>query len=961
MSARSVDGPTLDETIERDLAEPPEPPSGERGRALSATLQRLFGVRSAAKIGRYEVLSTIARGGMGVVYRARDPELQRDVAVKVVRTDRGGDERKRKARLLREARSLAALEHPNVLAVYDVGTDDAGDVFLALELVEGTTLTQWQRGQSWQAICSAYARAGAGLAAAHDAGLVHRDFKPANVLVGPGTRVRVCDFGLVVTDASASGSSAKVRRTASRPSDSAFDSQRLTEAGTVLGTPAYMSPEQEHGEAVDASSDQFSFCVALYEAVYGEHPFDPTSRRTLRATIAAGPKTPPRNVGVPRHIAAAIRKGLHAAPSQRHASMQPLLHALRRRRGRAPWLAALGVTAVGGAAVAMAWSVDRCADPATLTDDVWSEARQRQVQAAVQRAGAYGAYAWPRLSAQLDAYGAAWNAASLRACRGGAAGDEHADARTRCLARAHAQLGAVLATATQSDAAPARELVAAVASLPPPHVCDEADPEQWPVVLTGSQAQRAAATQATALLLQAEASRDARHSDAAVAAADAAAALAAAHDLPALAAAADLQRGLTSLSDGFFVAATEHLQRAYFAASEHDARATALRAATALVDTYGSKLERDDEAKRWLGYADQLRRQGIGGVRAHASLEAAHGRFLLRAGHPREAIEHHRLAAAERGKAWGEQHPAYARALSDLALTLAEAGQRAEAQSAGHRALSILVEALGPEHADVAVLRNSLAFVQLDAGADPKTVIPQLTQARDDLLRVLPADHPSVAGVYANLGAAYHGIDDTKAIEHYRQALDIRTQRYGPDHRLVATLLSALAVVYQETGDLPSAIAMMERGIAATEAAVGPEHESLAVQLFNLGTALEDAGRRPAAIPYYERSVEILERSLGPLHPHLIHPLVGLSEASANADAAIGYAERALSIGTTADAKASERIPTLVAAARALHRFERDDARVLQLAERAVSQCQTEIEMEYACKAARDLVAELSP
>ena len=222
------------------------------------------------QIGRYLVLNVLGRGGMGVVFEAYDPVLDRRIAVKRLRDraasgDASAAPSDGRVRLRREAQALARLAHPNVIAVHDV-SEHAGAMYIAMELVRGGTLRRWQAGRPWREVIGAYLAAGRGLAAAHAAGLVHRDFKPDNVLVGDDGRVRVTDFGL------ARLAREPVERAAPASATGALDAS-LTADGAVLGTPLYMAPEQIDGGEVDARSDQYAWCLAVWEAIYGEQPF----------------------------------------------------------------------------------------------------------------------------------------------------------------------------------------------------------------------------------------------------------------------------------------------------------------------------------------------------------------------------------------------------------------------------------------------------------------------------------------------------------------------------------------------------------------------------------------------------------------------------------------------------------------------------------------------------------------
>ena len=298
-----------------------------------------------ARVGRYVICEELGTGAMGVVYRARDPELDRALAIKLVRTD--GRSQARGARLLREAQAMAKLRHPNVLPIFDVGPAD-GAVFVAMPLLEGGSLRDWLRAEprSLDDILDRFVAAGRGLAAAHAAGLVHRDFKPDNVLLGDAGEVQVADFGLAqVADATASGSGAS------------FAASATTEARGPVGTPAYMAPEQLRARPSDARADQFSFCVAVWESVFEERPFgkpEPSAPEPLRArldAIAAGP-IPPRRER-PAWLARVLARGMAAAPERRWPSMDALLEAIARHRAprRWPWrlAAALGVLALAAA------------------------------------------------------------------------------------------------------------------------------------------------------------------------------------------------------------------------------------------------------------------------------------------------------------------------------------------------------------------------------------------------------------------------------------------------------------------------------------------------------------------------------------------------------------------------------------------------------------------------------------
>jgi tRNA A-37 threonylcarbamoyl transferase component Bud32 len=350
---------------------------GAAGAAGASGIAPAARVDAPVTMGRYAIVRPVGAGAMGIVYEAHDPELDRRVALKVLRaqpTEHGSEDGRAQARLLGEARAMAKLAHPNVVTVYDVGA--LGDrVFVAMELVSGGTLASWLREAkpAWAAIVARFVLAGRGLEAAHRAGLVHRDFKPENVLVSDDGRTLVTDFGLARASRDGDGAATLVGATGGGQSGSL-----LTRTGALIGTPAYMAPEQLRGEAADARSDMFAFCTALYEALYGERPFAGTSLAAIERAIMRGAlRTPRGGADVPPSVHAVIARGLQAAPSARHASMGELLDALapeRHRPRRALRPAAIGVAVAALAAVGVAvraapgHAIPGASSPAAIVD-----------------------------------------------------------------------------------------------------------------------------------------------------------------------------------------------------------------------------------------------------------------------------------------------------------------------------------------------------------------------------------------------------------------------------------------------------------------------------------------------------------------------------------------------------------------------------------------------------------------
>ncbi|MEM9491819.1 MAG: serine/threonine-protein kinase, partial [Myxococcota bacterium] len=415
-----------------------------REHARARLSEQLFGVAlEPVKRGRFVIIEQLGQGGMGVVYSAYDPQLDRRVALKVLRADAGtrNDGDRARDRLLREAQALARLSHPHVVPIHDVGvisSDDEVDsgrhggdqVYLVMEFVVGRTLRDWASDdeRSWREVLAVYEQAGRGLAAAHAAGLVHRDFKPDNALIGEDGRVRVLDFGLArgrheledsSDDRDAESAAAATRDALSLEStmdmnalsDGESDTgravgpdtlmppaeagggrlgERMTATGAILGTPAYMAPEQLLGHKVGPAGDQYSFCVAIYEALYGQRPHAGATLAAITAHRVSGRlREPPPRSAVPGWIFSVLRRGLARQPDERYPSMDELLSALGRdpARVRRRWLIGLaaavvvaGSLTVAGLAVTRARSaVAPCTGGAEMMAELWGDSRREEL------------------------------------------------------------------------------------------------------------------------------------------------------------------------------------------------------------------------------------------------------------------------------------------------------------------------------------------------------------------------------------------------------------------------------------------------------------------------------------------------------------------------------------------------------------------------------------------------------
>ncbi len=454
------------------IGTPSEGTPGVETRGIKAALEaKLFDLSSeAVHFGRYRVVDRIGRGGMGTVFRALDPDLQRHVAVKVLRPDASTE--LARAKILREARTMARLSHPNVVAVLEVGVE-GDDVFVAMELVDGGTLQDWCREHPIGAprrldrALDLAVQSLRGLAAAHAAGLVHRDLKPANLLLGADGRLRIADFGLARTDAEPSTVLERLV-SAGEETDGPTHETRLeliTSTGAIVGTPAYMAPEQFEGNA-DARSDQFSWCATFFEVLYGVRPFEATSVTALREEILAQRvQGAPGRAAVPAWLRTVLLRGLSARPQDRWPTVQALLEQVERKRRarRWPWALA-GVAGLSVVALTMqptklsvVAAIAPCTDGHARLSEVWGDQTRAAIEARFDGSEVdYASGTWQRVQRRMDLLGDAWTTAHLEACRRARDPDPEvaADGRRReaCLERALGSFRFVAQTLSDAQA-----------------------------------------------------------------------------------------------------------------------------------------------------------------------------------------------------------------------------------------------------------------------------------------------------------------------------------------------------------------------------------------------------------------------------------------------------------------------------------------------------------------------------
>jgi len=788
-----------------------------RGSAPTEPVERPAALATPPQVGRYVIERVLGAGGMGIVYAALDPELKRTVAVKLLR---GGMQE----RLRREAQTLAQLAHPNVVAVFDVGEHD-GRLFIAMEHVPGETLAEWQGApHSHAELLDAYLAAGRGLAAAHDVGIVHRDFKPENVLVGSDRRVRVADFGLAREQAAEEGGPALA-------------------SSALAGTPYYMAPEVYGGGTADARSDQFSFCVALFTALTGERPFGGDSFDELRAAVTEGKVREPQR-RLPRRIASALRRGLATDPAARFSDMDALLAALAPRPRRWPWVAipataaAIAVTALvvtrGGAAAAP------CGGAAEALRGVWDPERKVAVLAALTGTGVPYADATRRETERLlDRYAADWQAMHTDACQATRVRKEDSedvlDLRMTCLADRRRALAGVVGVLATADGTVAEHAVTAAAALPALAPCADVSALRT-LVRPPNQAAQAQVAALRGELARLRALRDTGANGYAALLARARPVLASAHWIgyrPLEGEAQSLVALLERDTEDYTAARASYEQAVLAADAGRDDRTTA-DALIYLVGLVGKGLAKPAEVP-------PLR------ARAQAVLE--------RIDHPPEleAALQYAVGSVEYGS-----------------------GDLAAAERDFTAALLTLERVYGKD--DVRIVEPLLDLAKLDLARErPAPARARLDRILAIQTRALGDQHPDVARTLSmEGGAAFAAEAYDEAIALHRRALAIFERTVGRDSLAVANVLANLADVYDARGDFAHALDAHQRSIAIAEAKLGRTHRVTLSYRQGLATTLDGTGRHTEAIAQLEEILAAQRAQLG-AHPDTAMTLEALA------------------------------------------------------------------------------------
>ena len=780
-------------------------------------------------VDRYVVVDQLGAGGMGVVYAAYDPELDRRVAIKLLHPSLLGEGR---SRLMREAQAIARLAHPNVVAVHDVGNLD-GSVFVAMEFIDGQTLGRWLRDgeRSLAEILGVFRQAGQGVAAAHAADLVHRDFKPDNVLVGVDGRVRVLDFGLA-----RGRGSAESLGYGDGLSVSNLD-EALTEVGTVMGTPAYMSPEQLAGRMATAQSDQFAFCVALHEALYGLRPFEGKTIQSLSKEVYAGHiREPPPGRSIPYWLRRVILQGLQTAPRDRHASMEALLAALvydpGRRRRHAITIASVGAGAVTLAALAYTSGASRDRSPCYAAADeinaIWSDERREQLGAAMRATELpYAEDTWTRVSERLDDYAKGWREQSVAACEAThldqTQSTQMLERRRRCLGERLQRLDAFLDVLAQPEPVVVDHAVQSVLGLPDLEGCRD---------LAALQAGVAPPEQESIRLAVQQLRDDLAH-------------------IEALSSGNRYQQQIDALQPML-----------------EEARATGYLPVIAAVEHSLSRAQRSLDLE-----------EGIPNLRAafRDALAAGDDRLAAMAAVDLAHVLGHDQRLHERGRQWVDIAQALVTRLggaprievgmtNTLAIIAIRQARRDEALALFEQ-LYEKQRALDPDSPNVAVALMNLGSAHAER-RDLDLARDYLTQALEHNERVLGPKHPSNTTIYTNLGAiALLQGQYEQAEAHLEHTLALQEELLGTDNLEYAGSLATMAIAQRNLGHRAESERLHRRALETRRRKLEPDHPEIAESIRNLALTVVEQGRPKEALELALEAQRISSKRLEEDHP----------------------------------------------------------------------------------------------
>lgn len=867
---------------------------------------------------RYALLEPLGRGATGVVFAAYDRDLDRRVAIKLLRARQGTGETvaDARARLLAEARSLAKLADPYVVQVFDVGVYGRGEmrprfpgiteadeqpapagVFIVMELVEGTDLREWLRTASHSSaqILDLMLACGRGLAAAHASGLVHRDFKPSNVLIGDDGRPRVVDFGLARAAATPISRGPVPPAGADAPEDPDDSTPR-----EVAGTPAYMAPEQHRGEPASVAADQFAFCVVCFEALRGLRPYSGDSLDTLSRAKQAGRVERLADFR-PRWAWRVLRRGLDPDPARRFASMDALLRALERGRfhSRASLAALVGIPllalAAAGVYAAGAESSAPCSEAGDGFVEVWNpEVEQRIARSLEASRSPYASASFRSAGSQLDAYVEHAVHLSQRACTAGRDDAplrrEIASWKRTCLDGARAQLQALVSSLEESDPGLVEHLVEIVGGLPDLSRCDDETVALAEVRRDANSRRRVDELRRS--LADARRLQLAARLDEAETAIAGVLASARSSDLPAARARAALELGRIESLRGDFSSAQEHLHEAIVAAEAAGDEDSLTEARISLLHLMGVHLDRHAEAESMhAALLARIERRNVEDALT-AEFWRATGALRERQGRYDDALTAFERALDLRVRFNGRRSLEAAQALGAVGLARYRLGDYTGASEAFEAAADTYARLLGDEHPRVAKARERVAVVLAERGA-----LEQAIEVQREVVRVVEHDlghgNPGAIDATINLAVLQHKAGlDLDALDTIETALAREAASGGTATARYGLALGNSALVLRGLGRPNEAVSRLRAQLEIEQKVHGPKHRGVALAHLNLASVLTELGKTHEALTHADLALELAEAEAG-VDPTVVASALGTKCAVHFARAENAVAEKA--------------------------------------------------------------------
>ncbi|NOZ93501.1 MAG: serine/threonine protein kinase [Acidobacteria bacterium] len=828
-------------------------------------------------IGRYIVLHPVGSGAMGVVLAAYDPELDRKLAIKVLRPGPPGFEpgETEKKRLLREAQAMAALAHPNVVTIFDVGTVE-DQVYIAMEYLESETTARWLEGKpSRQEILHVFQAAGSGLAAAHHAGLVHRDFKLDNVLVARDGRVKVTDFGLarpLPTDPNAFTAPAvrhPLPELDESPRSNSLLDHSLTAGDMIAGTPSYLAPECLKGQPATPLADQFSFCVALYRAMYGRYPFP---RRQIMDLITQGHgpiEDPPPESRVPAWIRNILLRGLSDRPEDRFANMEELLAALsrdparKRRRMLQAAGAALAAAAVLGGAVLMARRpAIRCERAAAAMESVWNgNVRQRLQHAFAATGSPLAGGSWRRVEEALNRYASSWRDMRVEACRAthvrGEQSEELLDLRMACLDNRLQEMNTLIEHLGSPDEKIVVQAPRAVLDLSGLASCADTAALTAPVPPPREPAIRDEVRQLQRRLAVARGARLVGNLEESITTVRAI--VGQARELgyePLLAESLTLQGQMEELGHNVDPARA-HLEEALSAAlaSRHDA--ASVQALIGLIWLDGNDTFDFPRAHTWARLATAILQRLPRDQELSLDLANALGSTYQAEGRAQEALEQHRSALRLAEKLYGPDSYFAARSMGNLANVELIRGNFRGAAALLQRAVPLLHRHLGGSF-NTALGENSLGAVLVELGRNGEARARYM-KARNIFAQVLGAD--SIWMTITDLNLTLVDLEDGRYSRTLRNMEMIRKRfatTFPKEHPYSAYLDYGTGLALLGLGHAERALPLLQRAYELRMSSGTVNPYEVAQASFALARARWAVGQHPAALQLARKASTVL-------------------------------------------------------------------------------------------------------